>query len=132
MVYVASLECSSNNQEGDVHPFYRAQIAALLANEALTLISTEYSDFVDIFSLELASKLLEHTKINDHIIKLVDDWQSSYGPIYSFKPIKLEILKTYIKTNLVNNFIRPSKSLVRALIFFDKKPDRSRQIYVDY
>ena len=130
VVHVASLE--SPSQEGDVHPSRRAQIAALVANEAPTSIPTEYSDFADVFSPELASELPEYTGINDHAIKLVDDWQPPYGPIYSPGSVELETLKTYIETNLKNGFIRPSKSLVRAPILFDKKPDSSFRICVDY
>ena len=132
VVYVASLESPSNTQEGDVHPSRRAQIAALVANKALTSISTKYSDFADVFSLELASKLPEHTGINNNAIKLVDDWQLPYGPIYSLEPVELETLKTYIEINLANGFIRPSKSLARAPIFFDKKSDGSLQLCVNY
>ena len=47
VVHVAFLE--SLSQKGDVYPSCRAQIAALVANEASTLILTEYSDFADIF-----------------------------------------------------------------------------------
>ena len=46
--------------------------------------------------------------------------------------MELEILKIYIKTNIANGFIKPSKSLVGAPIFFDKKPDGSLQLCVDY
>ena len=73
VVHVAFLESPSNTQKGDVHPSRRAQIAALVANEASTSISTEYSDFADVFSPKLASELPEYTGINDHAIKLVDD-----------------------------------------------------------
>ena len=103
-----------------------------MANKAPILISTEYSDFADIFFPELASELLEHTKINDYAIKLVDDRQPLYEPIYSLGLIELETLKTYIKTNLKNDFIRPSKFSAEALILFDKKPDGSFQLCVDY
>ena len=44
-----------------------------MANEAPTSIPTEYTEFEDIFSPELASKFFEYIGINDHIIKLVDD-----------------------------------------------------------
>ena len=71
VVHVASLE--SPSQESDVHPFHRAQIAALVANEAPTSIPTKYSNFAYIFSSELASELFKHTGINDHAIELVDD-----------------------------------------------------------
>ena len=130
VVYVASIE--SLSQEDDVHPSCRAQIAALVANEDLTSIPTEYSNFADVFSLELASKLPEYTEINDHAIELIDDWQPLYGPIYSLGPVELETLKTYIETNLKNGFIRLSKSPAGAPIFFDKKPDGSLRLCIDY
>ena len=103
-----------------------------MANETPISIPTEYSDFANVFSPELASELPEYTGINDHAIKLVDDWQPPYGPIYSLGPIELETLKTYIETNLANGFIKPSKSLAGAPIFFDKKPNGSFWLYVDY
>ena len=123
VVHKAFLENSS--QKDYIHPFCRVQKATLVANKAPTSIPTEYSDFANVFSLELALKLFEYTKINDHAIKLVDDWQLLYGPIYSLRPIELKILKTYIKTNLANSFIRPSKSPTGTPILFDKKPDGS-------
>ena len=39
--------------------------------------------------------------------------------------MELKMLKTYIKNNLTNSFIRPSKSPIGAFIFFDKKLDGS-------
>ena len=130
VVHIVSLENPS--QKSDVHPSCRAQIAALVANEAPTLISTEYSDFTDIFSPKLALKLLEHTRINDYAIKLVDNQQPPYGPLYSLGLVELETLKTYIKTNLANGFIKLSKFPARAPILFDKKSDKSLWLCVDY
>ena len=46
--------------------------------------------------------------------------------------MELETLKTYIKTNLANGFIRPFKSPAGAPILFNKKPDRSFRLCVDY
>ena len=79
-----------------------------------------------------AVELLENTKMNEHVIKLEKDKQPSFGPIYSLSPVELEILKTYIKTNLANGFIWPFKSPAGALIFFDQNPDRSFYLCVDY
>ena len=70
--------------------------------------------------------------MNEHAIKLEEDKQPSFWPIYSLGPVELEILKTYIEINLANGFIRLSKSPVGALIFFDQKPDRSLCLFVDY
>ena len=103
-----------------------------MANKAPNSISIEYSDFANVFFPRLASKLPEYTKIIDHAIELVDDQQPPYGPIYSLRSIELETLKTNIETNLKNGFIRPSKSPAGAPIFFDKKPDGSLRLCVDY
>ncbi len=46
--------------------------------------------------------------------------------------MELETLKAYIKNNLANRFIMPSKSPVGAPILFDKKPDNSLRLCVDY
>ncbi len=46
--------------------------------------------------------------------------------------MELETLKTYIETHLKPGFIRPSKSPVGASILFDKKPDSSLRLCVDY
>ncbi len=56
-----------------MHPSRRAQIAHLKADEDPTKVSSEYADFVAVFSPKLATELSEHTRINDHAIKLVDD-----------------------------------------------------------
>ena len=52
-------------------------------------------DFADVFSLDLAFGLSRHTGINDCVIELVN----------------------------ANKFMRPSKSLAGAPIFFDRKLD---------
>ena len=104
----------------------------MIAEEALTKVPAEYSDFADVFSPDLATKLPEHTEINIYAIDLEEGKQPPYEPIYSLGPVELEILKTYIETNLANGFIHPSKSPAGAPILFDKKPDRSLRLCVDY
>ncbi len=101
-------------------------------DEAPTKVPREYIDFADIFSPKLAVELPEHTEINDYAIELVDDWQPLYSPIYSLRLIELETLKAYIENNLANSFIKSSKFPTRVPIFFDKKPDGSLGLYVDY
>ena len=103
-----------------------------MVNKIPTSICTKYFDFADVFSPELASKPFEHTGINDHVFKLVNNQQPPYGPIYSLGQVKLKTLKTYIETNLANSLIRSPKSPARTPIFFDKKPDGSLRRCVDY
>ncbi len=101
-------------------------------NKAPIKVSSRYTDFANVFSSKLAVELFKHTKINNHAIKLVDDWQPPYGLIYSLDLVELKTLKVYIKNNLTNDVIKPSKSPIEALILFNKKPYKSLQLYVDY
>ena len=92
----------------------------------------EYSNYSNVFSAKNAVELPENTKINERAIKLEEGKQPPFRPIYNLVPVELETLKTYIKTNLANGFIWPFMSLDKALILFDKKPNRSFRFCVDY
>ena len=70
IVYVTSL--ISTPFDTNVYLSYRFQISGLITKEALMKISNKYVNLADVFFLDLASKLLKHTKINNHTIKLVD------------------------------------------------------------
>ena len=108
------------------------QVGALLFDKALTEIPAEYSDYSNVFLAENATELPENTGINEHAIELKEGKQPPFRPIYSLGPVELEMLKTYIKTNLAESFIRPFKSPDGAPILFDRKPDRSFCLCVDY
>ena len=56
-------------------------------------------------SSELAIELPENTRINEHVIELIDGKQLLYGPIYALSPVKLKTLKAYIETHLKTGFI---------------------------
>lgn len=77
-------------------------------------------------------KILDNISMNEYGIKLVDEKQVSYGFIYTLSPMELEILKTYIETYHKTRFIWFPKSSVNTSIFFDKKPESSFSLYVDY
>ena len=108
------------------------QVGALLFDKAPTEVSAEYSDYSNVFSAENAAKLSENTGINGHAIELEESKQPPFRPIYSLGQVELETLKIYIKTNLANGFIWPSKSPAGAPILFNRKPDRSLRLCVDY
>ncbi len=130
--FVVHVVALSVDLADEVHPSKRAQIAHLKADETSTEVPRKYTDFTDVFSSKLAIELSEHTGINDHAIKLVNDQQPLYDPIYSLGPVELEILKAYIENDLASTFIRPSKSPAGAPILFEKNPDNSLRLYVDY
>ncbi len=77
-------------------------------------------------------ELSENKGMNEHAIKLINGKQPLYGPIYAFSSVELKTLKVYIKTYLKTGFIWPFNSSVSAPIFFDKKPNKSFCICVDY
>ena len=128
MVHMAIRE----RKEMPVHSKRQAQVGALLFDEAPTEVPAEYSDYSDVFSAENAAELPENTGMNEHAIELEEGKQPSFGPIYSLGPVELETLKTYIKTNLANGFIRPSKSPAKAPILFNRKPNGNLRLYVNY
>ena len=92
----------------------------------------EYSDYSNVFLAKNAAELPENIGMNKHTIELEEGKQPPFRPIYSLGLVELEMLKTYIKTNLANGFIRPSKSFAGASIFFDWKPDRSLRLCINY
>ena len=87
---------------------------------------------MDIFSPDLVTELPEYTEINTHAIDLEEGKQPPYRPIYNLGLVELETFKTYIKTNKANSVILPSKYPAATPILFDKKPDRSHCLYIDY
>lgn len=103
-----------NITDSNIHPFQYAQIL-LLEVEEVTILS-KYTDYTNIFFPNFATELSEYININDHPINQINNKQPPYSPIYSLEPMKLKILKTYIKTNLANGFIRLSKLFTNALI----------------
>ena len=113
-----------------IYPSCQAQVAALSSEE--TGIPAKYSDFSNVFSSDFAAELPEHTRINNHLINLLDDKQPPYGPIYSLGLVELEMLKTYIEANLASGFIRPSKSPAGAPILFIRKKNSSLRLCMDY
>ena len=113
-----------------IHPNKIAQVVSLLTKEVEIL--DKYANFTDVFLKEKTLVLADRTKLNKHTIDLKNDKQPPYRPIYSLGLIELETLKTYIKTHVKTGFIQPSKSPVGTLILFDKKPDKSFHLYIDY
>ena len=113
-----------------IYPSYQAQVVVVTSEK--TGIPAEYSDFSNRFSSDSAAKLPEYTKINNYTIDLLDNKQPPYGPIYSLRPVELEMLKTYIKANLANGLIKSFKSPAVALILFVQKNNGSLYFCISY
>ena len=78
VVHVESVSSVASPSSSLLHIHCRPQIASLIAEEDPTKISVEYANFA--FSPDLASKLSDHTRINDHSIELVETTSSSDHP----------------------------------------------------
>ena len=97
----------------------KAQIGALLFDNAFIKILAEYSNYNNIFFVENVTELPKNSKRNKHFIKLKKDKQPLFKSIYNLKLIKLEILKTYTEINLANDFIQSFKFFTGISIFFN-------------
>lgn len=113
-----------------VHPTQKAWIVLLITKKVAIL--EEYSDFINVFLKKLAIKLFNRFNISKHIINPKSSKQLPYEQIYSLKLIKLTIFKTYIKVNLSNKFIWPSKFLAGAFILFVQKCNGNFYLYIKY
>ena len=67
-----------------------------------------------------------------YYIDLKIDKKLLYNLIYSFKLIKMEIVKMYIKTNLVNNFIHIFKFIISIFILCVKILNSSFYLYINH
>lgn len=83
----------------------KAQITILQAKKALTIFPTKYLEYINDFFFDLIMKFFKNTNINKYTIKLVNGKQLFYGPIYTLRLVKLETVKTYIKTHLKAKYI---------------------------
>lgn len=108
------------------------QIASSKADKIFIVVPPKYTDFANIFYLVLVAKFLEHIGINIHTINLIYDKQLYYRLIYNLDSMKLETMKTYIKTTLPNSFITLSKSLADISILFVCKPENRFYLCVNY
>lgn len=88
--------------------------------------------FADIFLKKSATVLFKYSNINENTIDLEIGKQLFHGLIYSLALIKLKTLKTYIKTNLANSFIWPSKSCAEASNLFVQKLNGCFCLCVNY
>ena len=70
VIYVATLNIDLGDK---IYSLRKAQIAYLKADEAFIEILGEYTDFADFFLLKLVIVFLKYTRINNDVIKLVDD-----------------------------------------------------------
>lgn len=80
----------------------------------------------------MATILYKHFDINKNLINLEPSKQPPYRPIYSLKLVELKNFKSYIKTNLINSFIKSLKFNLGISIFFSRILDKNIGLYINY
>ncbi len=100
--------------------------------KAPTKVFSKYADFADVFLSKLAIKCPKYIGTNHYTIELVNHKKPIYYPISDLGLMELELLKAFIKNNLPNGFIWPSKFAARVFFTFNnQKPDESITLYID-
>ncbi len=86
---------------------------------------------MDVFSGE-AFAHLPPCKAWDHAIELHPDTKLPRGRTFPLSPTEQNELDEFLRENLANGCICPSKSLIRAPVFFIKKKEGSLHLVQDY
>lgn len=94
-------------------------------DKIITNVLNIYKNFVKVFFLDLSAQILEYIKIQNYEILFVYYQQLTYNYFQNLRLVKLEMLKTYIKIKLVNNFIKLFKFLAIGSNIFVKKHAKS-------
>ncbi len=70
----------------------------------VTLLSLEYHNFLDVFSCKLMN-ILSEQRFYNHKIQLQKSKTSIFKSLYDMFQNELQVLKKYLKNNLIKNFI---------------------------
>lgn len=76
-------------------------------------------------SMNLVIELPKNIDIYKYTIKIIENKQPFYQPIYALSLVELENLKIYIKTFLKTGFIQSCKTLANTFILLNEKPDNN-------
>ncbi len=97
----------------------------------VTLLSLKYHNFLDVFSHELMNTLSER-HFYDHKIQLQKSKTSIFESLYDMSQDEFQVLKKYLKNNLIKDFIQVSSFLVISSILFVKKSSEELRFCVNY
>ena len=97
----------------------------------MELVPDEVREYQDVFDNERAG-ILPQLKETDHGIKVHDDKEPPYGPIYKLSETELGVLREYLADALSKGWIRHSVSPAGAPIMFVPKKNGKLRLCVDY
>ena len=94
-----------------------SMLSAILENNKQ--ISSQYAEYIDVFSQEKTNTLSKHKSHDDAID--TDDRDSFFDSIYNLSTHKLEVLRKYIDENLKKSLITLFISSVEDLDWVEKR-----------
>ena len=97
-----------------------------------SVISSEYHDFLNVFSKKLVDVFLSHRK-HDYTIELKSEIEkSNYALLYNMSEDELLLKKKYLEENLKKKFLTTSSVFFAFSILFAKKSEKELRLCVDY
>jgi len=96
-----------------------------------TQIPEEYREYQDVFEPPKDGELPEYGPF-DHKIRLKEEQEPIFKPIYQLSELESKTLKEYIDKNLKKGYIRKSSLSAEYPIIFVNKKNRSLRFCVDY
>ena len=97
-----------------------------------SIVSSEYHDFLNVFSKKLVDVFSLHRK-HDHTIKLKSEIEElSYVSLYNMSEDELLLMKKYLEENMKKRFLTTSSAFFASPILFAKKSERELRLCVNY
>lgn len=91
----------------------------------------KYFNFANVFDKNKTDRLPKHSQYN-LAIKIKEEKQPSFGPVYDKSLIELGVLCDYINVMLAKKFIWPLKSPSETPVFFVPKKNGGLCLCVDF
>lgn len=98
----------------------------------LDRLPQQYKKYLDLFKKELTDKLPPHRPGSDHEIRIENDKEVPWGPLYGMSRDELLVLRKTLTDLLDKNYIRASSSPAGAPVLFVRKPGGGLRFCVDY
>jgi len=102
-----------------------------LEAEAKKLVPERFHKWIKVFGKK-QSERMPIIKLWDHVIDVKEGFIPRKGKVYSLSREEREEVREFVKEQLRKGYIRPSKSLQIAPVFFVGKKDGKKRMVQDY
>jgi len=99
--------------------------------EAKKLVLEKFHEWIKVFGKKQSEKMPTR-KLWDHAIDMKEGFIPRKGKVYPLSREEREEVREFVKEQLWKGYIRPSKSLQTAPVFFVGKKDRKKRMVQDY